>query len=298
MTSLPRLRRRALLAGSAAALAAGWLPSGAAARRLTGTAYAIPRNRYSLSRDFFIPKLNFVTLIPMDVVRFEEAAFSSLLPDGMVRIEQTGLYRVLTCLDWKAQEGTDIDLRMFTIRRKTASDTGGPLGSDERLAAYDASGSDSPVTARYSGSWAPPSVPARGYVYTDVTVATPGQHVEVGDVAQAALAAAAPDRIGTDAALALQVRAQVIARDTVRVVLHNTRAKGAIQVPEGALKVMAQSTTAYRGDSEDAWNVLGTPLTELFAGERLYVAAKNMGVTNDYVQASTTTTFLQLEKFG
>lgn len=297
MTPLPRLRRRALLAGSAAALAAACLPA-AQARRLTATAYAIPRNRYSLSRDFFIPKPNVVTLVPMDIVRFEEAAFSRLLPDGMVRIEQTGLYRVLTCLDWKAQDGTDIDLRMFTIRRKTANDTGGPLGSDERLAAYDAPGSDSPVTARYSGSWAPPSVPARGYAYTDVTVATPSQHIEVGDVAQAALTSATPDRIGTEAALALVVRAQVIARNTVRVVLHNTRAKGAIQVPEGTLNVLAQSTTAYRGDSEDAWNVLGTPLTELFAGERLYVAAKNMGVANDYIQTSTTTTFLQLEKFG
>lgn len=286
-TARPPSRRRALLAG-AAGLASACLPAGA---------YGILRNRYGITADIYIPKVNTVTQIPLDVTRFEEAPFCQLRPDGMLGVLERGLYRVLLSLDWKAQAGTDIDLRMYGIRRKLASDPGGPLLSDERLASYDVPGADSPVAARYSGTWAPPVVPLGGVVFVDVTVATPGQSVVPGDVAQAALAAAVPSRIGTEAALALQVRAQVIARNTVRVMLSNSQVAGGIQVPEGTLNVLAQSTTGSRGDSEDAWNVVDTPMTELFPGDRLYIAAKNLGVNNDYVQA-TPATFMQVERFG
>jgi hypothetical protein len=114
--------RRNLLLGAAAA----GMTVGSAHARSGPQAASITRARYGLTKDFYIPKVNFVTQVPLDLVRFQEAGDTSLLPDGTVRINTAGLYRICLGLDWKAQENTDIDTRMFGVRRKLASDSGPP----------------------------------------------------------------------------------------------------------------------------------------------------------------------------
>ncbi|MFZ5550565.1 MAG: hypothetical protein ACOZJX_17850 [Pseudomonadota bacterium] len=291
-------RRQVLLGstGAGIALLGSAVPVPGQAARRRAAEDTITRSKYGLQADFYIPKANVVTQIPLDVVRFQEGGDASLLADGMVGINTPGLYRICLGLDWKAQAATDIDTRMYGIRRKTASDTGPPSLLDERLASVDVPGSDPPRLGRYEGAWAPPVVPLGGHVYTEVTVG-PNNVNSLGDFALASLSTATDDKIGIDAAVALQLQARVIAKNRVRVILSNPSIAGGIAIPPGTLKVLALSATATRGGSEDAWNVLMTPLTRLAAGERIYIAAKNLGVANDYVQASVNSTFLQLERY-
>lgn len=287
-------RRSAMLAALGLAAA---LPAIAAKTPRSGEAvgdYAIKRNKYAIASDFTIPRAATVTMIPFNVVRFEEAGFCRLLPNGMVEILQTGLYRVCLGLDWKAQEQRDTDTRLYGIRRKVVGDDSAPALSDERLASFDHPGSDSPVSGRFAGTWQPPQLAPGAATYVDVTVNGNGQ-IKPGDVASAslgALATAAPE-----VQAFVSVRAVVIDQDRVRVLVANTGAT-AVSLASGSLKVLAQSTTEFRGESEDAWNVLSTPLVELIAGEKLYVIGKNQGYAGDYIQASNYSTFLQVEKFG
>lgn len=285
-------RRAAIAASLGTSLA-----SFAAVGRVIPAPYAIKRNKYALSKEFYIPRANVVTQIPFDLVRFEEGAFCNLLANGMVQVNETGLYRVCLGLDWKAQEGTDVDTRMYGIRRKVAGDTGPPALTDERLASFDHPGSDSPRAARFIGTWQPPEVPAQGRVFVDVQVLPATGVVGLRDIAHAAFDSTNQEVVGLPTSLALEVRAQVVARDTVRVIVEN-RSSGPVLLPAGTLTVLAQSTTLCRGESEDAWNILNTPLVELFAGERVYVIGKNQGIANDYIQPSKYSTMLQLEKFG
>lgn len=291
--------RRALLAGllaAAAGPALAKLPTGYPNRRaLTPTAYPFTRNRYALAQDFVIPQAATVTQVPLNLVRYEEGAWATLQPDGMVRIEQQGLYRVLLGLDWKAQEQRDVDTRMYGIRRKPAGDVTAPNLQDERLASFDHPGSDSPAAARFTGTWAPGTLPAGGRAYVDVQVSPNVGAIVPGDVASASFSSVL--EMGLEATLDLDVQAKVVATDTVRVVLRNQGA-AALTLPAGTLRVLAQSTTKFRGESEDAWNVLVTGLEELFPGDRLYVAAKNQGFAGDYIQASKRSTFLQLERYA
>lgn len=299
MTQQTSSRRQVLLGSTGAGIAllgsAVPMSSHAARRRLAED--TITRSKYGLQVDVYLPKANVVTQIPLDVVRFEEGGDASLLADGMVGINTPGLYRICLGLDWKAQAGTDIDTRMYGIRRKTASDTGPPSLLDERLASVDVAGSDPPRLGRYEGSWAPPVVPLGGFVYTEVTVG-PNNVTALGDFAVASLSTTTDDKLGIEASIALQIQARVIAKNRVRVILSNPSIAGGIAIPPGTLKVLAMSAATTRGGSEDAWNVLMTPLTRLEAGERIYIAAKNLGVSNDYVQASVNSTFLQLERYS
>lgn len=291
-------RRQMLLGstGAGVALLGSAAPAvGQPRPRLSSTQGAITRSKYGLQADFYLPKANVVTQIPLDITRFEEGGDTSLLTDGMVAIHNPGLYRVCLGLDWKAQAATDIDTRMYGIRRKIASDTGPPSLLDERLASVDVPGSDPPRLGRYEGEWAPPVVPYGGQVHTEVTVG-PNNVIALGDFAMASLSSATDDLLGVEAAVALQIQARVIGKHRVRVILGNPSIAGGIAIPPGTLRVLAMSARTTRGGSEDAWNVLMTPLTRLAAGERIYIAAKNLGVANDYVQASVNSTFLQLER--
>jgi hypothetical protein len=134
-------------------------------------------------------------------------------------------------------------------------------------------------------------------VATDVVVA-PGSIVRIGDVAQASLSSVTDKNLGVARNTALQIQARVVATDTVRVVLYNPTVAAGIAIPAGTLNVLAQSATLHRGDSADAWNVLSTPLTQLNAGDKIYIVGKNQGVANDYVQASPYSTFVQFERFA
>jgi hypothetical protein len=283
------LRRNLLLGSAAAGLAAvsTAAQAGAAATNIT-------RSRYGMSKDFHIPKANFVTQIPLDVIRFEEAGDTTMLADGTIRINTKGLYRICVGLDWKAQEDTDIDCRMYGSRRKLASDSGPPNLQDERLASVDVPGSDPPRMGRYQGAWTPPVVPYGGMVYTEVTVG-PNDVTDIGDFAMAELTSATDANLGVEANTALQISARVVAKNKVRVMLANPYIPAGIVVPAGNLQVVAMSATTNRGGSEDAWNVVQSPLVSLKAGDRVYIAAKNLGVANDYIQA-TLTSFLQTER--
>jgi len=289
--------RRALLGICLANIAlSGVLAAQPVDQRLSVQA-TITRSKYGMAADTFIPKVNVVTLLPFDVVRFEDAADVSLTADGMMRINVAGLYYIHLGLDWKGQAQTDIDTRMYGIRRKAAGDTTPPNLKDERLASFDHPGSESPRIARYQGEWSPGVVPFGGTVSTDIVVA-PSGIVTIGDIAQASLSSVTDKKLGVAKNTALQIQARIVAPDTVRVVLYNPIITGGIAIPTGTLKVLTQSATQHRGDSADAWNVLSTALVQLDAGDKIYIIGKNQGVANDYVQASPYSTFVQFERFA
>jgi hypothetical protein len=104
-----------------------------------------------MAAETYLPKVNVVTVLPFDVVRFEESADISLTADGMMRVNVDGLYYIHLGLDWKGQAQTDIDTRMYGIRRKAAGDTTPPHLKDERLASFDHPGSESGSPTRASG---------------------------------------------------------------------------------------------------------------------------------------------------
>ncbi|HJV70270.1 hypothetical protein [Ideonella sp.] len=288
--------RRALLGISLTVMAVSAVIAAQPVGQRLAVAPTITRSKYGMAADTYLPKVNVVTVLPFDVVRFEESADISLTADGMMQVNVDGLYYIHLGLDWKGQAQTDIDTRMYGIRRKAAGDPTPPNLKDERLASFDHPGSESPQIARYQGEWSPGVVPYRGTVATDVVVA-PSNIVRIGDLAQASLSSVTDKNLGVARNTALQIQARIVAADTVRVVFYNPTINAGIAIPTGTLNVLAQSATLHRGDSSDAWNVLSTPLTQLNAGDKIYIVGKNQGVANDYVQASPYSTFVQFERF-
>ncbi|MBT9594984.1 MAG: hypothetical protein IV094_03205 [Vitreoscilla sp.] len=285
-------RRRMALRCAAAGLlvpAVGW-PA------IAATPFAIRRARFGLLEDFHLPKADLVTLVPFTKVVFQESADCSLQPNGMVRINVGGLYRAVLGLDWVAQNGTDIDLRLYGIRRKHVGAPPQPTLKDDRLASADIPGSDAPRMARFQGGWAPGSVPLGGIVATELTVEPPGI-VAIGDMVMAAHTSVADGVIGAEAADALIVRGRVVAADRIRVTIYNPSIAGGVFVPPGELRVLAMNAVETRGESADAWQVVHTASEVLKAGEMIYAIGRNKGMANDYIQA-TDTTFLQIERFG
>lgn len=259
---------------------------------------AVSRDKFGLSKEFYIPKVNTVTQIPFDIVRFQEKSNVSLTADGMFLVNVPGLYYVQLGLDWKDQENTDRNTRMYGLRRKAVGDTTPPNLQDERLASFNHPGSDAPRVARYTGTWSPGTVALGGYASLEVTVA-PSNTAKIGDLAQASLTSLTDQNLGVAANTAIQLQARVVAANRVRVTLYNPSVAAGITVPAGGtLNVVAMSSTLKMGESADAWNVLNTPMTWLNAGDKVYVIGKNIGVANDYVQPSVGSTFVQFEYFG
>ena len=293
--------RRGLLAAGLAAIAAPVLaaPQKSGKRLFTPPSmiYPITINRFQRDTDFVIPKGGTVTFMPWERQSIQQTSDVVLQADGMILVQTQGLYRIVQGLDWKAQEQTDTDTRLYGIRRKIAGDTTAPNLQDQRLASFDHPGSDSPVVSRFSMKWTPGTVQPGQPAYIDVTMPMKGNDIVLGDYAQASLSSTTENMIGLTASLLVDVRAKVIAKNVVRVILVN-QTGAAMNFSEGTLNVMAISATQFRGESEDAWNVLDTPLTELFPGDRIYTIVKNQTIKNDYVQPSENSTFLQIEKFG
>lgn len=279
------ISRRFLLGGAAVALGAG-APMSAVA------ALALPtRSRFSIATDFVLPKAETVTLLPMTVTNFQEAPDVMLRADGRLQVQIPGLYRITLACDWVAQAGHDIDRRMIGIRRAP----GHLPNQDDRLASVDIPGSDPPTMARYQGEWTPGTVPLGGIVTTEVTVAPAGV-ARVGDHALASLSRLKDSIVGAEAVNGLVVQARVVAPDRVRVILYNPIVAAGINIPVGALNVIAMNAVDTRGESNDAWQVLHTATEELAAGQTIFAVLRSR-VKGDYVQA-TQSTFMQIERLG
>jgi hypothetical protein len=287
--------RRLFHAGMAGALLSGTAAASTSSRAPIAAPYAVKRGRYGLSADFVIARANRVTLVPFDTKLFSEGPHWTLQSNGMLRINTTGLYRVSMCIDWVAQDGKDIDLRLTGIRRKKVGSPPGVYLKDDRLASVDVPGSDAPRAARYAGDWTPGVVPAGGLLAREVTVAPAGA-VAVGDGVVVSHTALTDADVGQTAADFLSLRGRVVAGNRVRVLLHNPL-DTAVHVPAGELRVMAMNLVDSRGDSADAWNLMHTTLEELRAGEMIYGIARNKEIAGDYIQA-TETSFLHIERHG
>lgn len=276
------------------ALAAIFVPPVEAAGRRFQAGDFITRNKFGISADFTIPKANVVTTIPFDVVRLQEGNDISLTAEGYMQVNVSGLYYVHLGLDWKAQEQTDIDTRMYGLRRLLPGQA--PSLQDERLASFDHPGSDSPRVYRYQGEWTPGVIAYGSYAVTEINTTPAG--AKIGDVVTASLTSISDTNLGVAANNSLTMEARIVGPSKIRVIVRNMGSPGGVAVPSGTLNVLAQSATLDRGDSEDAWNVLSTPMVYLNAGDRVYVAAKNRGIAGDYIQASLYSTFVQFERFG
>lgn len=289
--------RRRLIGGSAALALAG-LGAGAHAD-LSPAAFTIKRGRYGLTADF-TPVYNTVTVVPWNVTFFQQGTDWTLQPDGKILVHITGLYRIVITIDWVAQAGLDIDMRIYGIlctrlaaaRRRQRLLT--PFG-DDRLAWVDVPGSNPPKSARYQGRWAPGLIPLGGIVTTEITLANAGV-VRVGDVAFASHTQVSDAVIGPDAVNALSVQAKVVAPDKVRVCLYNPTIAGGIVVPDGTLNVVAMTSVLTCGENDDAFQMLQTPVEKIRAGEIVYGVVRSH-VRNDYLQANQDC-FMQIERVG
>ncbi|WP_374675548.1 hypothetical protein [Ideonella sp.] len=286
--------RRHFHAGLAGALLGAGAAPVLAAHPQARVGAPVARGRFGLTADFQLPRPAHLHVVPFDRTLYSEGADWALQPDGMLRIQTTGLYRVALCLDWVAQQGTDVDLRLYGIRRKVVGGPPGASQKDDRLASVSVPGSDAPRLARFRGSWTPGRVPAGATVALEVAVAPAGT-VSVGDAVVASHTALQDAIVGQAAADVLSVRGRVVAPDRVRVVLHNTGLQADVDVPAGELRVMAINMTHSSGDSADAWHVVHTPLEALNAGELVYAMARNRSIAGDMVQASATS-FLHIER--
>lgn len=285
-----RLALSALFTLTGASTLAAPPPPAPARNRAT---YGITRSRFGLAADFVIPKAKTVTLLPLASAVMQEApAEMTLLANGMVQINATGLYRVLLGVDWKAQAGFDIDRRMIGVRRKSAGDLTAPSLSDQRLGSIDTPGADVPRVGRNAISTTVNVAPGQSAFMVVPVYApdggaagmVPGDHVQVSFT-----------NAGVVGVFGVYLAGYVTAPDVVTVSIHNAGPNTVANV-SGTLNVLAQSQTLSRGESNDAWNVLNCPLEELHAGDRIYAVARVL-VDGDYIQA-TNTTFLQIERFG
>ncbi len=292
----PRPRRRHLV-GSGAVLALAGLGGSAAAQPAPCT-FGILRGRYGLGANF-TPVYNTVNVVPWSVTYFQQGSDWTLLPDGKILVHTSGLYRIVIAIDWVAQAGTDIDLRINGIlctrlpaarRHRRAT----PF-NDDRLAWVDVPGSNPPKSARYQGRWAPGPIPQGGIVTTEVTLATAGV-VGLGDVAFASHTQISDAVIGAEAVNALIVQAKVVAPDRVRVCLYNPTVAAGIVVPDGVVNVVAMNSVLTCGENDDAFQTLHTPVERILAGEVVYGVVRSH-VRNDYVQANTDC-FMQVERLG
>lgn len=255
----------------------------------TRTVYPITRHRFGIVNDWVVPKVKTVKLLPMTKVVFQDNGDFTLQPDGLIRVNTTGLYMLHLGVDWKAQEGLDIDRRMIGLRRKLASDTTAPNLQDQRIGSIDTPASDSPRCGRGTINMEELQLAAGQAVTFDMGVVSTSNGpagMLPGDMVQVA-------HTGVNDAILLTAR--VIGPDFVRVVLRNMSPVTEIVAP-GVIRVLVQSASERRGESNDAWNVLGSPLEELQAGDRVYACVRVI-VENDYVQA-TDTTFIQIERFA
>ena len=286
------------LAGSGAASAA--LP--AASRAGTAGDVIRPlddgptRSKFGLKADFHLPVADVITLVPFDRTFFREGGDCTLLPDGMIRIETAGLYRVSLTLDWVAQQGRDIDLRLYGIRRKRVGSPGGVQRTDDYLASASIPGSDPPRMARHVGPWTPGRLALGQRVSLDVPL-TPPNVVAVGDLVLAQHSSLADGVIGADAADGLLVQARVLAPDRARVTLRNLDVAAGVDIPAGELKLLAMTGVQTRGESADAWQMVHTASEKLQPGELIYATGRNKGVADDYIQSSRTS-FIQLERLA
>jgi hypothetical protein len=293
--------RRRLLGGSAAT-ALAWAGSAAASAPLAARPLAAPpimRVRYSLAGNFE-PPTDAVTILPWKVVNFNDGLDCTLESDGKVLINTSGYYRITLSCDWVAQQNKDIDLRKMGVRRRRIDASSPPAGAaidkhDDHLASTDAPGSDPPRMSRYQGEWNPGRIDIGATVTTEIQT-SPSGIVTIGDMAIAAHTQIRDAVIGAHAVNALIMQAKVVADDTVRISLHNPSVAGGIQIPSGALHVVAMSAVDTRGHSTDAWGVLHTATEVVNAGERIYAVVR-CRVPGDFLQALKTC-FVQIEKLG
>jgi len=291
----PAARRR--LVGTGAALALASL-GGAARAQPAPQAFTIKRGRYGLTANF-TPIYNTVTVVPWNVTYFQQGTDWTLQPDGKILFNVTGLYRIIITIDWVAQAGKDIDMRIYGIlcTRLAAQRRQRPLTpfNDDRLAWVDVPGSNPPKSARYQGRWAPGLIPMGGIVATEITLADTGV-VGIGDVAFASHTQISDAVIGPDAVNALSVQAKVVGPNRVRVCLYNPTIAGGIVVPDGALNVVAMNSVLTCGENDDAFQMLHTPIESIKAGEIVYGAVRSH-VRDDYLQANKDC-FMQIERVG
>lgn len=291
MTNTFDPRRRGLLGRAAAACAIG--ATGFSPLPVLAQSRFDSRGRYKLKEDFLSPPDD-DNLVPWKVVQFQSGSDFSLQPDGKVLFTTHGLYDLVVSADWQLKTGFDIDLRQIGLRlqRKDQPDT--PLAPHERIGFFNTPASDPPRMARYLGDWAPSAIPAGGHVSTEVTVEPKGT-VRAGDMAMASHGKITLETLPLETLRALIVDAKVIGEDRVSVTLHNTT-NASVQIPAGALKVIAMTAQATRGNSGDAWQISHSASTEIFPGDRVYAMVRHK-VTGTVLQ-ETRSTFMQIDRLA
>ncbi|MEK8033590.1 hypothetical protein AACH06_22440 [Ideonella sp. DXS29W] len=289
MTNLVDSRRRDWLGRCAVAGALG------AAGLMPGWVHAQSRfdsrGRYKLKGDFLCPPES-DNLVPWKVVQFQSGADFSLQADGKVLFHTHGLYELVCSADWQLKTGLDIDLRQIGLRLQRSDQPDSPLDAHERIGFFNTPGSDPPRMARYQGNWAPSAMGPGESVSVEVDV-EPAGTVRVGDMAMAAHTKVSPDSLPADVLKALIVHAKAVGDDRVSVSLHNPTGQ-TVQVQPGALKVIAMSAQATRGNSGDAWQISHSASTEIFPGDKVYAMVRHK-VTGTVLQA-TRSTFMQIDR--
>ena len=272
---------------SGVALAASWAACPAQALSRFDS-----RGRFGLDADYG-PALDEVVLVPWSRTQFQSGTDLTLLPEGKVLINASGLYEVSLSIDWDLKAGRDIALRQTGVRRQRKGQPDSPLEAHERVIFGDLPGSSAPETARFKGDWSPPDVALGAIVTIDVKV-SPAGVVKPGDPAQASHTQLRDGAMPPEALAALVVQAKVVADDTVLVSLYNPTVAEGIHIPAGSLNVLATSAVKSAGGSGDGWHPLHSPSVVLEAGDKVYATVRHH-VNGSLVQA-TKMSFLQIDR--
>ena len=258
---------------------------------------------------FYLPKTDAVYMIPFSVLQGDDAAGAlfQMQGDCTVTIMRTGMYSITANLDWPGQQGTDANLRKILVQRVpigTAVPTCNPQALTEipygtlyeTLASHDTPGSDVPNYKRLTVNWTPGTVNAGSFVTLDVPLPTAGVYTpDVGDAVDVSLTTLGDATLGA-ASSGFLLSGRVVAPNLVRVWLENRYNTAAVKVPQGKLNVTAKSQTSVAGNSSDAWSFLNTGPTLLYAGEKIFMAAR-VSTAGDYIQL-TKMSFMQFANVG
>jgi hypothetical protein len=162
----------------------------------------------------------------------------------------------------------------------------------DAMATHQTPGSSAPHVVRTVVDWRPGSIAAGGMKSLDVTMPVGCFGPAVGDLARASHASLSDQILGA-ANGGLLISARVVAPQVVRVMIENRYNANAVTIPNGAMNVMAESAVTSAGNSADGNMWIGSGPVELFAGEKIFVAARSH-TNGDYLQISKQGSFLRI----
>lgn len=248
-----------------------------------------------------LPNPGQLYMVPLTVLEFDESSGSmfSMPGDGTVLVTPTLMdAQVAGNADWPAQSGVDIGNRKVLLYRAPAGVappvyTPGqvtpmkPNSAYDALAGHDTPGSNVPQCSRATAAFAGATLAPGQFVIVPIAFSDPAVAVGPGDAVLVGL---------TSLPAGVTITASMTGPNQAVAFIENRYAGGAVPVAAGTVQAVATTTVLATGDSLDAWSFLCSPIVQLAAGERIFVAMRSQ-TPNDFVQVDNLS-FVQVSVLG